>query len=100
MNSTSSIKTLHVGFGNSVMVDRIQGIFDVDTNPMKKLINETKAIGYVIDITKDKKTKAAILLDTGYIILSPINHTTLANRLNKDEGSIFDDLMKEDFTCP
>lgn len=97
MSKNHAPKTLHVGFGNTVMRERILGIFAVDTNPVKKMVNEAKTIGYVIDLTKDKKTKTAILLDTGYIVLSPINHTTLANRLNKNEDSIFDELLKEDY---
>ena len=97
MNKNNAPKTLHVGFGNTVMVDRVLGIFAVDTSPVKKMVNEAKTIGFVIDLTKDKKTKTAILLDTGNIVLSPINHTTLANRLNKNECSIFDELLKEDY---
>ena len=85
MKERKSKRTVQIGFGNSVVVDRIIGIFSVDTNPVKKMISDSKNMGFVIDLTKDKKTKSAILMDNDYIILSPINHTTLVNRINRDD---------------
>lgn len=85
MKERKSRRTVQIGFGNSVLIDRIIGVFSVDTNPIKKMITENKNIGFVIDLTKDKKTKSAILMDNDYIILSPINHSTLVNRINRDD---------------
>ena len=78
-------RTVQIGFGNSVLVDRIIAIFSVDTNPVKKMISENKNMGLVVDLTRDKKTKSAILMDNDYIILSPINHATLVNRINRED---------------
>lgn len=78
-------RTVQIGFGNSVLIDRIIGVFTVDTNPIKKMIADSKNIGFVIDLTKDKKTKTAILMDNDYIVLSPINHETIIGRINREE---------------
>lgn len=85
MRERKARRTVQIGFGNSVLVDRIIGIFAVDTNPVKKMIADNKNIGFVIDLTKDKKKKSAILMDNDYIILSPINPATIVNRINRED---------------
>ena len=89
-------KTVQIGFGNSVMVDRIVAVFSVDTSPIRKMINDSKNTGMLIDLTRDKKTKTAILMDNDYVILSPINHNTIVNRINVDESIMGKNLLKDD----
>lgn len=85
MKDRKARRTVQIGFGNSVLVDRIIAVFSVDTNPVKKMISDNKNIGLVVDLTRDKKTKTAILMDNDYIILSPLNHSTIINRIERED---------------
>lgn len=85
--------TVQVGFGNSIMISRVIGIFSVDTNPVKKMISDAKLNGMVVDLTKDKKTKTAILMDNDYIILSPISHSAIISRINRNDTTMAKNLL-------
>ena len=86
---------LEIGFTNTVMINRIICILDIDTNPVKKMVSDNKAIGMLIDLTKDKKTKSAILMDNDYIILSPLNPETLNDRIARKGALIHGFKMEE-----
>ena len=96
MKERKAKRTVQIGFGNSVLIDRVIGIFSVDTSPIRKMISDSKNIGFVIDLTKDKKTKSAILMDNDYIILSPINHSTLVSRIEKEENIMGKNRLSDD----
>lgn len=85
MKNRNENRTVQIGFGNSVIVNRIIGVFSVDTNPVRKMIADAKNIGMVVDLSKDKKIKTAILMDNDYIVLSAINHATIVNRINRED---------------
>lgn len=96
MKDRRARRTVQIGFGNSVLVDRIVAVFSVDTNPVKKMISDNKNIGFVVDLTRDKKTKTAILMDNDYIILSPLNHSTIINRIEREDIKSKNQLNKEE----
>lgn len=96
MKDRRARRTVQIGFGNSVLVDRIVAVFSVDTNPVKKMISDNKNIGFVVDLTRDKKTKTAILMDNDYIVLSPLNHSTIINRIEREDIKSKNQLNKEE----
>ncbi len=72
---------VHIGFGNVIAVNRVVALLTVDQQPTKRLLREAKEIGLLIDATRGRKAKTAILFDTGHMLLAHVTTETIANRL-------------------
>ena len=82
------MKLINIGFGNMVSANRLVAIVSPESAPIKRMIQESKERGNVIDATCGRKTRAVIVTDSGHIILSAIQPETVGNRLNgKEDGS-------------
>ena len=88
------MKFINVGFGNMVAVDRIISIVSPDSAPIKRLIQDAKDAGRVIDVTCGRKTRAVIITDSDHVVLSALQAETIANRLTNDQD--FDDEGEEE----
>ncbi|MBC7322508.1 MAG: DUF370 domain-containing protein [Acetomicrobium sp.] len=73
-------KLVHIGFGNVVVANRIIAIIHPDSSPVKRLKDEAKERGQLIDATQGRKTRAVILTDSNHVILSAIQPETIAHR--------------------
>lgn len=85
------IQLINIGFGNIVAAHRIVTIIGPESAPIKRIIQEGKEKGVVIDATYGRRTRAVLIMDSGHIVLSAIQPETIANRLNhddEDEGEI------------
>ena len=82
------MKFINIGFGNMVSADRIVSIVSPDSAPIKRLIQDAKDLGRVIDVSCGRRTRAVIITDSEHIILSAIQSETIANRL---DNSVDDD---------
>ena len=81
------MKFINIGFGNMVASDRIVTIVSPDSAPVKRLIQDAKDSGRVIDVSCGRRTRAVIITDSEHVILSAIQSETIANRLdNSDSG--------------
>lgn len=78
---------LNVGFGSMVAVERLLAVVSPDSAPVKRLIQEGKERGMMIDATYGRKTKAVLIMDTDHVILSALAPEVLAARLNGKETS-------------
>lgn len=78
MSNTSN--TINIGFGNIALVNRIVAIVSPESAPIKRLIQETREKSKLIDATYGRKTRAVIITDCEYIILSAIQPDTMALR--------------------
>ncbi|MBE6550111.1 MAG: DUF370 domain-containing protein [Ruminococcaceae bacterium] len=87
------MKFINIGFGNMVSADRIVSIVSPDSAPIKRLIQDAKDAGRVIDVSCGRRTRAVIITDSEHIILSAIQSETVANRL--DNGVDTDDEIEE-----
>ena len=87
------MKFINIGFGNMVSADRIISIVSPDSAPIKRLIQDSKDAGRVIDVSCGRRTRAVIITDSEHIILSAIQSETIANRL--DSGEAIDDEIEE-----
>lgn len=87
------MKFINIGFGNMVSADRIVSIVSPDSAPIKRLIQDAKDLGRVIDVSCGRRTRAVIITDSEHIILSAIQSETIANRL--DNGLDTDDDIEE-----
>ena len=76
------MKFINVGFGNMVAADRVITIVSPDSAPIKRLIQDAKDSGRVIDVSCGRRTRAVIITDSEHVILSAIQSETIANRLD------------------
>ena len=82
-----SIKLLNIGFGNSVVLSKIVAILTAGSAPMKRLKDDAKAEGRLIDATQGRKTRSVIVTDSNHIILSGVQAETVALRVNSDNSA-------------
>ena len=75
------MKFINIGYGNMVAVDRIVTLVSPDSAPIKRLIQDAKDDGRVIDVTCGRKTRAVIITDSDHVILSAVQPETVANRV-------------------
>lgn len=75
------MKFINIGFGNMVAADRMVAIVSPESAPIKRLIQDAKDNGRVIDVSCGRRTRAVIITDSEHIILSAIQSETIANRL-------------------
>ena len=82
-----SYKLVNIGFGNIVSANRIIAVVSPESAPIKRLIQEARDKGILIDATYGRRTRAVIITDSDHIILSAIQPETVAHRLNNKEAS-------------
>lgn len=79
------MKFINIGFGNMVSATRIVAIASPDSAPIKRLVQDAKEDGRVIDVSCGRRTRSVIVTDSEHIILSAIQTETITNRLTSDE---------------
>ena len=77
-------KLLNVGFGNVVVVARVIAIVDPGSAPMKRLKDEAKQAGKLVDATNGRRTRSIIVTDSDHVVLSAIQTETIAQRLEAE----------------
>lgn len=82
-----SIKLINIGFGNVVSANRIISIVSPESAPIKRLIQDTRDKGLLVDATYGRRTRAVIITDSDHIILTAVLPETIANRLNTKEDT-------------
>ena len=82
------MKLINIGFGNMVSADRLVAIVSPESAPIKRIIQDAKERGSLIDATYGRRTRAVIITDSDHIILSAVQPETVANRLNSDRDGI------------
>ena len=75
------IKLVNIGFGNIVAANRIISIISPESAPIKRIIQEARDTGMLVDATYGRRTRAVVVVDSGHIILSAVQPETVANRL-------------------
>ncbi len=78
---------VHIGFGNMIVAERIVAIIQPSASPMKRLKEEARDAGRLIDATKGRKTRAIIVTDSNHIILSAIQPETIVGRITEEDVS-------------
>lgn len=72
---------INIGYGNIVASGRIIAIVSPEAAPVKRLVQEAKAEGNIIDATCGRKTRAVIICDSGHVVLSALMTDTILMRL-------------------
>jgi extracellular matrix regulatory protein A len=78
------IRFINIGFGNIVSANRMIAIVSPDSAPIKRIIQEARDSGRLIDATYGRRTRAVIIMDSEHVILSAVQPETVANRLDAD----------------
>ena len=71
---------MNIGFGNTVVAERIVAIISPNTAPIKRLKDEAKSERCLVDATHGRKTRAVIITDSNHVILSAIQAETVSQR--------------------
>ncbi len=81
------MQLINIGFGNLISASRVIAIVSPDSAPIKRLIQDTRDTGKLIDVTCGRRTRAVIITDSDHIILSAIQPETISGRAggNVDE---------------
>jgi hypothetical protein len=80
-------KLVNIGFGNVVVAARIVAIITPTSAPMKRLREEARQQGKLIDATQGRKTRAIIITDSDHVILSAVQPITVSQRFAEEDGS-------------
>ena len=82
---------IHIGFGNIVNAGKIVAIVSPDSAPVKRLIQDTKAGGRVVDATQGRKTKAVLVMENNTVVLSALLPETIRGRAAEDDDNSQDE---------
>jgi hypothetical protein len=83
------IKLINIGFGNIVMANRIVAIVSPESAPIKRIVQEAREKGSVIDATYGRRTRSVIVTDSSHIILSAVQPETVAHRVSGSDEQDF-----------
>ena len=77
-----NLRLVNIGFGNIVSADRLIAIVSPESAPIKRIVQEARESGRLIDATCGRRTRAVVITDSDHVILSAIQTETIANRLD------------------
>ena len=79
------MKLINIGFGSMIAARRLLAIVEPDSAPIKRVVQEAKDRGMLIDASYGRSTRAVILMDTDHVILSSMTPAQLTEQWNKEE---------------
>lgn len=79
------MKLINIGFGNMVSANRLIAIVSPESAPIKRIVQEAREKGMLIDATYGRRTRAVIIMDSDHVVLCAVQPETVANRLDEDE---------------
>ena len=85
------MKMISVGYGNMINAQRVIAVVSPDSAPMRRLVQEEREDRRGIDATCGKRTKAVLVMDSGHLILSPLQTETIAARINDRKNESVED---------
>ncbi len=72
---------MNIGFGSTVVAERVIAIVSPNSAPMKRLKDEAKEKNFLIDATHGRRTRSIIIMDSNHVVLSAIQAETMSQRL-------------------
>lgn len=79
------MKLINIGFGNMVSAGRLVAIVSPESAPIKRIIQDARDKGVLVDATYGRRTRAVLITDSDHVILSAIQPETIGNRLDSRE---------------
>ena len=90
------MKLISIGFGNVVVASRLVAVVSPDSSPIKRIIQDARDKGTLIDATNGRRTRAVIITDSDHIILSAVQAETIANRIRSNREDDEDDILEDE----
>ncbi len=81
------MKLINIGFGNIVAANRVVAIVSPESAPIKRMVQEARDKGVLIDATFGRRTRAVVVTDSEHIVLSALQPETIANRFGSSVSS-------------
>lgn len=78
------MKLINIGFGNIISANRLVAIVSPESAPIKRVIQDARDRGMLIDATYGRRTRAVVIMDSDHIILSAVQPATVAHRLDEN----------------
>ncbi|MDV2988664.1 MAG: DUF370 domain-containing protein [Dehalogenimonas sp.] len=82
-----AIELVHIGFGNILAMNRLIAIAPPNSAPIKRVIQESRGKGMLIDMTNGRKTKAVLFTDSGHVVLAALAPETITGRVTVGRGA-------------
>ena len=79
------MRLINIGFGNLVPANRLIAVVSPDSAPIKRMVQEARERGELIDATYGRRTKAVLMMDNDHLVLSALQPETIANRLSGEK---------------
>lgn len=76
------MQLLNVGFGNTVMVDRVIAVVTTGSSPARKIREVAKNDGKLIDVTEGRRTRSMLIMDSNHVVLSSVQSDTIGQRVH------------------
>lgn len=77
------MKLINIGFGNMVSANKLIAIVSPESAPIKRIVQDARDNGMLIDATYGRRTRAVLIMDSGHIILSAVQPETVGGRIDK-----------------
>lgn len=87
---SEGIKLINIGFGNIVPAARLVAIISPESAPVKRMIQEARDRGVLIDATFGRRTRAVLITDSDHVILSAIQPETIAHRFSGKDSELME----------
>lgn len=81
------MKLISIGFGNMISSDKLVAIVSPESAPIKRVVQEAKDKGCLIDATYGRKTRAVVIMESDHIILSAVQPESLAGRFSEEDDN-------------
>ena len=78
------MRLLNIGFGNMIAAERIVAMVSPESAPIKRIIQDVRERGRLIDASFGRRTRTVIVMDSGHVILSALQPETLGARMNQN----------------
>ncbi len=85
------MQLINIGFGNMISAGRMLAVVSPDSAPIKRLIQESRERGMLIDATYGRKTAAVFIMDSDHVVLSAIPASKLVERMGVEVLGVSDD---------
>lgn len=79
-------RLINIGFGNYVLAARVVGIANPASSPMRRLREDARAAGRLVDATQGRKTRSILVMDSNHVILSSIQPETISQRFAQEDS--------------
>lgn len=79
------MELVNIGFGNLISASRVVAVVSPESAPVKRMIQEAREIGKLVDATQGRKTKSVILMDSDHVVLSYLTTDAIGGRFSESE---------------